>query len=126
MGIRSSARNILLGSVMGRNCVVRGPRHERSLYLTFDDGPREEHTPRLIEMLEAHGAQATFFLTGFHAERRPEIVSRILHAGHEIANHSYRHMRFASMPLVDQLGEIAQMDDLLRRHDGRAWHWFRP
>ena len=126
MGMKGSARNLLLNAFMGSDCFVRGSRKERTLYLTFDDGPREEHTPGLLDLLARYGARATFFVTGYHVERRPEIVERILRAGHEIGNHSYRHTRFGSMRLADQRAEIAEMDELLQRHDERARHWFRP
>ena len=65
-------------------------------------------------------------MSGERAERHPEIVKRIVREGHEIGNHAYRHIKFATLPLQSQLAEITQTDRLLSRYDGRQWHWFRP
>src|SRR5262245_47057076 len=50
--------------------------------LSFDDGPHPMYTPQVLEILERHGAKATFFLIGERAERHPELVRRIRAAGH--------------------------------------------
>src|SRR5437762_10836162 len=54
--------------------------------LTFDDGPSPVSTPQVLEVLEAHGARATFFLLGRCAERHPDLVARIVRGGHAIGN----------------------------------------
>jgi peptidoglycan-N-acetylglucosamine deacetylase len=59
--------------------------------LTFDDGPNDPHTLRLLDVLAAHQAKATFFLIGKYVRQRPEIARAILAAGHEIGNHTYSH-----------------------------------
>src|SRR5690242_1477452 len=58
------------------------------LALTYDDGPNDPHTLRLLDVLAKHNARATFFLIGNYVRRRPEIVRAILAAGHEIGNHT--------------------------------------
>ena len=55
--------------------------------LSFDDGPHPEFTPQVLEILQKHGARATFFLIGERALKHPEIVARICAAGHEVGNH---------------------------------------
>lgn len=55
--------------------------------LSFDDGPDPRYTPQVLEILERHGARATFFLIGERAESHPELVRRIKAAGHEVGNH---------------------------------------
>jgi peptidoglycan-N-acetylglucosamine deacetylase len=57
--------------------------------LSFDDGPHPVFTPQVLEILQHHSAQATFFLIGEHALRHPELVARIKAAGHEVANHYF-------------------------------------
>ncbi|HEX3802309.1 MAG TPA: polysaccharide deacetylase family protein [Solirubrobacteraceae bacterium] len=59
--------------------------------ITFDDGPHPEGTPRMLEILAQHGAQATFFLVGEQVVRRPELARRIVAEGHAIGLHGYRH-----------------------------------
>lgn len=64
----------------------------RTLVLTYDDGPGPALTPRLLDLLDTHGARATFFVLGARAARAPELVDRIVEAGHEVACHTYRHL----------------------------------
>ena len=65
------------------------------VYLTFDDGPHPIYTPRVLDVLAKHRAQATFFVVGYLAERWPLIVQRIAHEGHTLANHSWDHRSLA-------------------------------
>ena len=59
--------------------------------LTFDDGPDPEVTPLVLEKLAAAGARASFFLIGSRAEAHPELVERIVAAGHRVENHTHHH-----------------------------------
>lgn len=63
---------------------------EPELWLTIDDGPTAD-TPALLDMLEARGAKATFFLKGILAQAHPDLVREILRRGHGVANHSFSH-----------------------------------
>lgn len=67
--------------------------------LTFDDGPHPRYTPALLDILERHGARATFFCLGRFARQHPEIVRRAALAGHAIGNHTYDH---PSLSLVNR------------------------
>ncbi|MGW4063929.1 bifunctional polysaccharide deacetylase/glycosyltransferase family 2 protein [Amycolatopsis sp. NPDC004747] len=63
----------------------------KTLALTFDDGPDPEWTPRVLAVLAAHHAHATFFVTGARAARYPGLVRDILAGGHELGNHTTTH-----------------------------------
>jgi peptidoglycan/xylan/chitin deacetylase (PgdA/CDA1 family) len=63
----------------------------REVALTYDDGPNDPHTLRLLEVLARHNAPATFFLIGRFVEQRPDIVRDIVKAGHVVGNHTYTH-----------------------------------
>jgi len=65
----------------------------RDLALTFDDGPNPEVTPRLLDVLAAHGLHATFFVIGEHVARHPELARRIRAGGHALGLHSHTHSR---------------------------------
>jgi peptidoglycan/xylan/chitin deacetylase (PgdA/CDA1 family) len=67
--------------------------------LSFDDGPHPIHTPQVLDVLERHDAQATFFLIGERALRHPELVARIKAAGHEVGNHYF--MNRSTLPHSD-------------------------
>lgn len=68
------------------------PNNEKKIYLTFDDGPTPEVTPRVLDFLFTFGAKATFFCTGKNAEEHPELTDSIKRNGHVVANHGYLHL----------------------------------
>ena len=64
------------------------PARDKTLYLTFDDGPHPEITPFVLDELGRHGAKATFFCIGKNVEAYPQIYKRILMEGHRVGNHT--------------------------------------
>jgi peptidoglycan/xylan/chitin deacetylase (PgdA/CDA1 family) len=106
--------------------LVRMPAETRRIYLTFDDGPDPQWTPRILEVLSRSGVQATFFVIGRAARECPAVVRRVAEAGHEIENHGWSHRhpwvlssRAARSEVWDGAAAIA---DLV----GRAPIYFRP
>jgi len=77
--------------------ISHGSRKNRTVSITFDDGPDPSVTPLLLDLLERHNAKATFFVTGARAEKYPELIRSILAQGHTIGNHSYSHSPFLMM-----------------------------
>jgi peptidoglycan/xylan/chitin deacetylase (PgdA/CDA1 family) len=67
------------------------PSIQKSLYLTFDDGPLASCTEGVLEVLSQHKIPATFFLVAEKAQRNPDLVHKILKHGHQIGNHSLDH-----------------------------------
>lgn len=65
--------------------------HPKTMYLTFDDGPSEENTNKVLDILKEHNIKATFFLVGENVEKHPETAKRIVEEGHSIGIHCYRH-----------------------------------
>jgi peptidoglycan/xylan/chitin deacetylase (PgdA/CDA1 family) len=63
----------------------------REVWLTIDDGPDPESTPKVLDLLAAYAVRATFFLIGEKVRRHPELVTEILRRGHTIGNHTYTH-----------------------------------
>ena len=82
---------------MFADVVTEGPSDARGVALTFDDGPDPQSTPQVLELLEAAGARATFFVIGKKAEAHPELIERIHDAGHTLGVHSYGHSRVYSL-----------------------------
>jgi len=68
-----------------------GGTQEKKVALTFDDGPDPTWTPKILDVLKAHDAKATFFLIGAEVEKFPGIAKRIFNEGHEIGNHTFTH-----------------------------------
>ncbi len=71
--------------------ISRAERSKPVVALSFDDGPSPESTPLLLELLHRYGYQASFFVIGEKAEQHPALIQKIIAAGHDIGNHSYRH-----------------------------------
>jgi peptidoglycan/xylan/chitin deacetylase (PgdA/CDA1 family) len=69
------------------------PADEKSLYLTFDDGPDPETTPRILEILNSYAAKATFFCVGENVSDHISTYNLYLSQGHTVGNHSYDHPR---------------------------------
>lgn len=65
--------------------------HPKTMYLTFDDGPSEENTEKVLDILAERGIKATFFLVGENVAKNPEIARRIVEEGHTIGIHSNTH-----------------------------------
>ncbi|WP_237720121.1 polysaccharide deacetylase family protein, partial [Streptomyces xiaopingdaonensis] len=62
---------------------------DRTMVLTFDDGPDPEWTPQVLDKLEEHDAHGVFFVTGTMASRYPELVKRMVDEGHEVGLHTF-------------------------------------
>ena len=67
-------------------------RHEKAVYLTFDDGPIPEATPFILDTLKHYGIKATFFMVGDNARKYPELHQRVVNEGHRIGNHTHNHI----------------------------------
>lgn len=83
------------------NCQWCGPVVTRfmpegeEVWLTIDDGPCSTDTPRMLDLLDAAGARATFFVRGDKARTHPELIREIVRRGHDIANHTYHHQQYS-------------------------------
>ena len=98
----------------------------RRTALTFDDGPDPRWTPRVLDALAAHDAKATFFMVGERAQRHPELVARVVAAGHEVGNHTWSHLRIDRLDLHQVLGQLSRTHDTLTQLAGRPPTLFRP
>lgn len=101
-------------------------RGSRRLALTFDDGPNDPHTLRLLDVLARHDVKATFFLIGKYVERRPDFVRSIAAAGHEIGNHTYSHPNLIVRSPAAVRREIAACDAAVKEASGVECRLFRP
>lgn len=84
------------------------PADEKSLYLTFDDGPHEKATPFVLDELKKYNAKATFFCIGKNVVDRPDIYKRILDEGHRVGNHSHNHLNGWKTADKEYLSNIAE------------------
>lgn len=73
-------------------CIWDMPEKEKTLYLTFDDGPHPEITLFVLDELKKYNARATFFCIGENVVKYPAIYDQVLAEGHSIGNHTYNHV----------------------------------
>src|SRR5262245_52825835 len=96
------------------------------VYLTFDDGPDADWTPRILDMLAAADARATFFAVGANARKFPELVRRVVAEGHAIGNHTFSHRHpwtmLPSRAREEVAGGAAAIADIV----GTAPRFYRP
>ena len=94
--------------------------------LTFDDGPNQKLTPRLLDLLAEHHIHATFFVIGKNVVEHPEILLRAVREGHEIGNHSWSHPASGKMRDESVRAELQKTDEAIRTAIGVRPVLMRP
>lgn len=64
---------------------------EKYIAITFDDGPHQFLTPKLLDSLKESGTKVTFFVMGIKVRKHPKIIQRAIQEGHDVANHVWNH-----------------------------------
>ena len=94
--------------------------------LTFDDGPDPDVTPRVLDLLDRHGARATFFCIGERVRAHPGIAAEIVRRGHRVENHTETHPHlFACYPVPAMRREVLDAQESIARATGHAPQLFR-
>ncbi|MDJ0555078.1 MAG: polysaccharide deacetylase family protein [Microcoleaceae cyanobacterium MO_207.B10] len=102
-------------------------RKDKVIALTFDDGPWDEITEKVLEILDENNIKATFFVVGQHLNRRQEIGKKITEAGHVIGNHTWNHPDQSGKMSEDRIkSEIGRTAELIYKITGRTTTLFRP
>lgn len=94
--------------------------------LTFDDGPHEQFSHQILDVLEANHAVATFFEVGYNAVRYPEILARMSELGCEIGSHSYYHYDLTTLSFDAMLTDLAKLDKVIYNATGQMPTIVRP
>lgn len=108
------------------NTFIGLPRGSKKLALTFDDGPNDPHTPRLLEVLAKHGVRATFFMLGKFVQQRPDIAREVANAGHVIGNHTFSHPNLIFKSHSQAAVELRNCERILADTVGDHSRLFRP
>jgi peptidoglycan/xylan/chitin deacetylase (PgdA/CDA1 family) len=98
----------------------------KQLALTYDDGPNDPHTLRLLEVLAKHQVQATFFLIGRYVRQRPDIVRQLVTAGHTVGNHTFTHPFLALKNSTEIRRELTDCRAAIQDAIGDHSNLFRP
>jgi peptidoglycan/xylan/chitin deacetylase (PgdA/CDA1 family) len=97
-------------------------RHEKSVYLTFDDGPIPGITPWVLDLLDHYGIKATFFLVGDNVRKHPEEFEMIKARGHRLGNHTFNHIRGFEYLSKNYLANTDKANELIHTNLFRPPH----
>lgn len=103
-----------------------GVKEKPSIAITFDDGPSDRYTGRLLDGLKERNVKASFFLIGENAEENPVLVERIYKEGHLIGNHTYSHVQMTHLSEEAAVREIEKTDQVISAITGEHVAYMRP
>ena len=90
------------------DAIFRKGTADKILYLTFDDGPDPDSTPRLIDILDKYNIKGVFFCDGRAARKYPDLISKIKSCGHVIGNHGYNHLNGWKTSLTRYISDVTK------------------
>ncbi len=102
-----------LGKVFYPSLLWKIPSSQKTLYLTFDDGPIPELTPWVLETLKDYDAKATFFCVGENILKYPEVYGQVLAEGHRTGNHTFNHIKGWESSTPDYLQNVFLAEEAL-------------
>jgi Predicted xylanase/chitin deacetylase len=96
------------------------------ILLTFDDGPINDNTETILELLSKLNIKALFFLVGGNCEKYPLLVDEIIRQGHSVGNHTYNHKKMAGVSQNEMHNQINSLNELLYDKHNYKIKYFRP
>jgi len=116
-----------LGSGVFARPILAGRGDRPLVALTFDDGPDDGETRRVMDLLEARGHRGTFFVIGRRVVETPELVAEIARRGHGLGNHSFAHSYALTFRSPEKTAaELVAAGEAIERIAGVRTRWFRP
>jgi len=102
------------------------PIEKRILSLTFDDGPHPYTTRIVLDLLELFNVKATFFVLGEQAMQNPELIERMISAGHELGIHGWKHIPFYELSEQELFDDLLKTKNLLEKFSNVKVNLVRP
>jgi peptidoglycan/xylan/chitin deacetylase (PgdA/CDA1 family) len=103
-----------------------GIRGSKQIALTYDDGPNDPHTLKLLDVLAKHNVRATFFMIGRYVRQRPDIARAVAQAGHVIGNHTLTHPLLIFKSEAQTRAQLVDCHQALQDAIGQHSNLFRP
>jgi peptidoglycan-N-acetylglucosamine deacetylase len=125
-GLRQVMRRVMAGAMPRRLFLVRGRARCRAVYLTFDDGPHPQFTPKVLDALRDAKVSATFFVVGARARENADLLRRIAREGHTVAHHSYSHSLPGDVSPEQLMEEVRETQKVFQETLGRGSSLIRP
>ena len=103
-----------------------GAPGSKQIALTYDDGPNDPHTLKLLDVLAKHSVHATFFMIGRYVRERPDIARAVAQAGHAIGNHTFTHPLLIFKSVEETRKQLIDCRQALTDAVGQHSTLFRP
>ncbi len=113
------AEHVDWSSMYPDEVILSGPERKEAA-LTFDDGPDDEWTPKVLDVLAGFHIKATFFVVGRRSERNPDVLQRMVREGHVIGNHSWDHPNLVKLTTLEIRSQIQRTDDTIFKLTGKS------
>lgn len=97
----------------------------KQIAITFDDGPHQTETEKVLDILDRYHVKGTFFMVGKNVIAHPDVVKSVVARGHEVENHTYDHPVFSKLTQQSQINQIKATSELLKEISGQPVHFFR-
>lgn len=94
--------------------------------LTFDDGPSNTVTPKILKILKKHNAKATFFMVGNQVHAHPKMAKQVFDEGHEVGNHSYSHANLKQLSNAQIKSQLSKTNKAIKKATGHYPTLVRP
>lgn len=98
---------------------------EKTIALTFDDGPVEPYTRQILDILDRFNVKASFFCIGANIQRNPEVAREIVRRGHTLGNHTQTHRSLLLADVDSVAQELGEAQKTIREHCGFEARFFR-
>ena len=108
------------------NRLWKGPSLEQKITITFDDGPVPGITDWVVEELAKRDMKAMFFMVGDNVRKHPALAQEVVAAGHQLGNHTYRHLSGWKTSTQAYLTDVTACDAILSDTVGETPRFFRP
>ena len=99
---------------------------KKKIAITFDDGPSEACTGRLLDGLKKRQVKASFFVLGENVKENPKLAKRIVEEGHLIGNHTFHHVELSKMNEQKAKEELKKASSAIFRATGKYPEYMRP
>jgi peptidoglycan/xylan/chitin deacetylase (PgdA/CDA1 family) len=94
----------------------QGSIKEAKVALSFDDGPDNNYTVKILDILKKHKVPATFFVIGSRCELYPDVVERMVKEGHLLGNHTWSHPNIIKLSNKEALKEVTKTDKIIKKY----------
>ncbi|PSR34649.1 MAG: hypothetical protein C7B46_04225 [Sulfobacillus benefaciens] len=106
--------------------MVSVPTHQRVVALTIDNGPNPRSTEKILSLLLAFHARATFFVLGSQAEKYPHLTQLIVKDGMELGNYTYGHINLTQHSLAQDVADLRRTNRIIQQLTHHTPQWLRP